>query len=197
MSTSIPKVLFICGSLRFASTNKGLLQAAAKLITPGSVEIVYPNIELPFYNGDLECSTDPNCVEVKTPYIVQLLRDQFDSADAILIATPEYNGSYPAILKNALDWMTRSKDGKSRTLKNLPIGVISSAGGGGMEVQEAIKKFTLRLKGHFIEFPQAVGIQSAYKFDPKTGDLVDTSVLPALQKAVDAVVAAAGNLWFP
>jgi chromate reductase len=177
--TTLPKILFISGSLRSASANRGLLRAAAKLVPAGSVDIIYPSIKLPFYDGDLETSKSNG-----RPDSVQILWDQFHAADAVLIATPEYNGSYPAILKNALDWMTRTSHG-AHPLTDLPMAVISVAGGGGAEVQEALKKFTMRLKGTPIELPSPIQFRSA-KFD-----LTDKSTLSALEGAVHAVVDAA------
>lgn len=191
------QVLFISGSLRTASANRGLLRAAAKLVSveetkdAREVEVIYPNIELPFYDGDLE-SKSPN----GRPSAVQTLWDQFHAADAVLIATPEYNGSMPPVLKNALDWMTRTTHGCNplATFGGLPIGVMTAAGGGGSEVQEVIRKFILRLKAKWVEFARPIKLLTArapLKFDSETGDLVDTTVLPDIDVAVKTLIEAA------
>src|SRR5919199_1271418 len=93
------RVLGISGSLRRDSYNSMLLRAAAELL-PSGVELeVYDGLKaIPPYDADDEAVHDPS---------VHALREAIAEADAVLIATPEYNASVPGVLKNALDWVSR------------------------------------------------------------------------------------------
>ncbi len=91
-----PKLLALSGSLRSASLNTALLRAAQEL--DHAFEWQYANIaDVPLYNDDL----DPEQSSVLR------LKSQIKAADALLIATPEYNYSVPGVLKNAIDWASR------------------------------------------------------------------------------------------
>ena len=93
-------VVTLVGSLRADSHNRQLAQAAAALLPAGSHVTNADFSALPFYSEELD-------VEGKTPDSVQALRQQLAAADAVIIATPEYNGSLPGGLKNAIDWASR------------------------------------------------------------------------------------------
>ena len=96
------KVLAISGSLRRDSLNTRLLRAAAELAPSGvEVELLDPSVlkELPIYDQDDD--------GVNPPVAARRLRGAIRLADAILIATPEYNGTIPGGLKNAIDWASR------------------------------------------------------------------------------------------
>src|SRR5690349_5011349 len=112
------RVLAIAGSLRAASHNAALLRAAAG--THGDVEVVlYDGLKsIPPYDEDDEATAGP---------AVQELRDAVADADAVLIATPEYNGSLPGALKNALDWASRPFD--ENPFRGKPVGVLSASTG--------------------------------------------------------------------
>lgn len=92
-------VLGISGSLRKASYNTALLHAAVDLMPPGMTLEVFDLLPLPMFNQDCE---EP------LPEAVVVFRDRIAQADALLIATPEYNSSITGALKNALDWASRS-----------------------------------------------------------------------------------------
>ena len=114
------KILVLAGSLRRDSYNRALTRAAA-LSASGEVSIeTFEELRaLPFYDGDLEASGDPA--------IVADLRRAIARADALLIATPEYNGSTSGVLKNALDWASRGPD---RILAGKPVAVMGTSTGG-------------------------------------------------------------------
>jgi chromate reductase len=93
------RILGISGSLREGSHNARLLRAAADLLPPGAELDVFDRLgEVPPFNEDAE--SDP-------PEPVLALKRAIADADAVLIATPEYNHSIPGVLKNALDWVSR------------------------------------------------------------------------------------------
>jgi chromate reductase, NAD(P)H dehydrogenase (quinone) len=116
------KVLAVSGSLRADSYNTRLLREAAAA-APGGVELELfdPSLiaELPLYDQDLEGDD--------APLSVQRLREAWAEADAILFATPEYNGSVPGGLKNAIDWASRPK--LEAALTNQTVAVIGASTG--------------------------------------------------------------------
>ena len=93
------RLLAISGSVRQGSYNTALLQAAAGCVTGVQFVIWRGLAEIPAYDPDLDGPP--------APLPVAALRQEIDRADAVLIATPEYNGSIPGALKNALDWLSR------------------------------------------------------------------------------------------
>jgi chromate reductase, NAD(P)H dehydrogenase (quinone) len=115
------KVLGIAGSLRPGSYNAQLLRAAAAL-APDGVEVV--ELEglagVPPFDLDREADGD-------TPDAVLAFTDAIEQADGVLIATPEYNGSIPGQLKNALDWA--SVPFPDNVLKNKPVAVVGTSTG--------------------------------------------------------------------
>jgi NAD(P)H-dependent FMN reductase len=88
--------------------------------------------ELPFYNEDID--------NADAPTVVHALRDAAAEADAALVVTPEYNGSIPGVLKNAIDWLSRPFGNSA--LKDKPMGVVGAAAGryGGVWAQDETRK---------------------------------------------------------
>jgi chromate reductase, NAD(P)H dehydrogenase (quinone) len=112
------KVLGISGSLRTKSYNSALLRAAVRLAPAGmAIEIVSIH-DIPQYDGDVE--------ERGFPEPVLAFREKFRRADAVLIATPEYNFSIPGVLKNVIDWLSRPPE---QTITNGKPVAIMGAGG--------------------------------------------------------------------
>lgn len=112
------KILVLVGSLRRDSVNRVLARVAAEN-SPAGVEVaVYSGLEnLPFYNEDID--TD------QVDEAVTRLRDAVAGVDALLIATPEYNGTIPAVLKNAIDWLSRPYG--AGAISGKPVGVLGAA----------------------------------------------------------------------
>jgi chromate reductase len=112
------RLLAISGSLRRRSYNSALLDAAAVECGP-DVEFMFWNglDTIPAYNEDAE----------KAPLSVALLKTEIAAADAILFATPEYNGSVPGALKNVLDWISRPFD--ANPLRDKPVAVVGASQG--------------------------------------------------------------------
>jgi chromate reductase, NAD(P)H dehydrogenase (quinone) len=128
------KILAVSGSLRNDSLNTSLLRAAIAE-APEGVEIeLWEGIgELPIYDQDLDDRAD-------LPESVRRLREDWGSADAILFATPEFNGSVPGGLKNAIDWASRPK--LEAALTNQTVAVIGASIGqfGAMWAQADLRK---------------------------------------------------------
>jgi chromate reductase len=151
------RILGFAGSLRKNSYNKLLLQAAAKLL-PQSAQLELFDLDgIPLYNQDREVQGIPE--------IVKRFKEKIESADAILITTPEYNHSYPGVLKNAIDWASRpyghnSFDGK-------PVAVMSAAPGlfGGVAAQDQLKQVLVALNMHVVAQPAVIVTSAHQKFD--------------------------------
>ena len=138
------RVLGISGSLRQGSYNHALLRAAAERL-PAGVELVeYEGLrEIPPYDADLEAEGTPDAVAE--------LREAVRSADAVLVATPEYNHSIPGALKNALDWVSRPA-GKS-ALSGKPAAAIGASTGmfGAVWAQAEARKVLAALGGRVVQ----------------------------------------------
>ncbi|MGB9248781.1 MAG: NADPH-dependent FMN reductase [Mycobacterium sp.] len=115
------KVLTLVGSLRAASINRQIAGLVTEAAPDGVAVTVFEGLgDLPFYNEDIDNDAD-------VPATVTALRAAAADADAALVVTPEYNGSYPAVIKNAIDWLSRPfGDG---ALKGKPLAVIGGSFG--------------------------------------------------------------------
>lgn len=118
MTTPI-HVVGISGSLRAVSWNTGLLRAAAELLPQGMSLEMIDLAPVPLYNQDLD---KPELL----PDGVRQLRERIRAADALLIATPEYNYSIPGVLKNAIDWASRPIQGSP--LSGKPMAMMGAGG---------------------------------------------------------------------
>uniref|UniRef100_A0A1J3C821 NAD(P)H dehydrogenase (quinone) n=1 Tax=Noccaea caerulescens TaxID=107243 RepID=A0A1J3C821_NOCCA len=156
------RVVALSGSLRKGSYNTGLLRAAIELTkesVPG-MHIEYIDISLlPLINTDLETNGYPPVVEV--------FRQKIRKADSILFASPEYNFSVSAPLKNAIDWASRSPN----VWADKPAAVVSTGGG---RSQYHLRQIGVFLGLHFINEPEFTlnAFQPPKKFDAE-GNLVD------------------------
>jgi NAD(P)H-dependent FMN reductase len=132
------KVLALVGSLRAASINRQIAELATQVAPDGVVVTIFEGLgDLPFYNEEID---DVMNAEAPALAPVAALRAAAAEADAALVVTPEYNGSYPAVLKNAIDWLSRPfGDG---ALKGKPLGVIGGSFGqyGGVWAHDDTRK---------------------------------------------------------
>ena len=127
------KVLVLVGSLRAASVNRQLAELAAETAPDGVTLTLFDGLgELPFYNEDID--NDDVAASVVA------LREAAGDADAALVVTPEYNGSIPGVLKNAIDWLSRPFGNSA--LKGKPMAVIGAAMGryGGVWAHDETRK---------------------------------------------------------
>jgi chromate reductase len=127
------RILGIAGSLRSGSLNRELLRLALEAASEGAETETWDGLrEIPPYDQD---------IEDLEPEAVQAFREAVRGADAVLIATPEYNGSIPGVLKNAIDWASRP-DVLTGAFRNKPVAVITASNGmfGGMWAGAELKK---------------------------------------------------------
>ena len=128
------KVLGLVGSLRAASINRQIAELATEAAPDGVAVTIFEGLgDLPFYNEDIDNDAD-------VPAAVTALRAVAAEADATLVVTPEYNGSIPAVIKNAIDWLSRPFGDSA--LKGKPLAVIGGAYGqyGGVWAHDETRK---------------------------------------------------------
>ncbi|MEX3651701.1 NAD(P)H-dependent oxidoreductase [Mycolicibacterium fortuitum] len=127
------KVLVLVGSLRAASVNRQIAELAVEQAPDGVTLEIFDRLgELPFYNEDIDTA------DVAEPVVA--LRAAAAGADAALVVTPEYNGSIPGVLKNAIDWLSRPFGNSA--LKDKPLAVVGAALGqyGGVWAHDETRK---------------------------------------------------------
>jgi chromate reductase len=179
------RVLAISGSLRRGSHNTRLLRAATELAPP-SVELeIFDGLkEVPPYDEDGDVGSGPEGA--------RRLREAIANADAILIATPEYNSSLPGQLKNAIDWASRPFP--DNVLRNKPVAVIGASTGtfGAIWAQAEARKVLGATGARVIdvELPVA-GADEAFDGDR----LADEELHHRLTEIVDELVAAVGERY--
>jgi chromate reductase len=164
------KIVGIAGSLRRQSLNRGLL-AAARELAPDGVDLqIHDLADIPLYNGDIE--------KEGIPEPVIRFAEAIAHSDALLVVTPEYNGGIPGVLKNALDWASRSSVGSP--LRSKPVGIMGVSPGrfATARAQEQLKLTLLATKSNiFLGAGVALGqagdkFESGILVDPATRDFV-------------------------
>ncbi len=175
------KIIGIVGSLRAGSYNKMLMNAVKTAAEAKGLALTIANFEsIPFFNQDLEKNP---------PASVATLKEQIKGADAIIIATPEYNRSIPGVLKNATDWTSRpygqnAWDGKL-------VATIGASGGmtGAMAAQYALKQVLLYLNAQVLGQPEFYLGLAQDKFD-KNGMLTDETTKKKINELLDTLIKA-------
>lgn len=128
------RILALVGSLRAGSHNRQLAEAAVKLAPEGAEVVLFEGLaEIPFYNEDID-------VEGGVPAAATKLREAAQAADGFLLFSPEYNGTIPAVLKNAIDWLSRPYG--AGAFGGKPVAVVGTAFGqyGGVWAQDETRK---------------------------------------------------------
>ncbi|WP_417256676.1 NADPH-dependent FMN reductase [Celeribacter halophilus] len=163
-------LLGLSGALRAASTNTKLLHEAARLFGP--CNFTQADLRLPLYDGDLEAEGIP--AEVMT------LAEQIRDADAVVISTPEYNKMISGVLKNALDWVSRSG---VKPWEGKPVAILSAAAGraGGERAQYSLRWAMTPFNAHLLQAPEVLVADSSNAFDNQ-GRLSDPRTVDGLEK---------------
>ena len=169
-------LLGIPGALRKSSANRLLLAEARRLF--GDANHTEADLRLPLYDGDLETSEG-------IPQLVLTLAGQIAAADAIVIATPEYNKSVPGVLKNALDWVSRVK---GNVWRDTPVAICSAADGrgGGDRAQFALRLCLTAFRPRLITGPEVMVANSSTAFGPD-GRLLDPRTVTGLTELMEVL----------
>ena len=177
------KLVGLSGSLRAASFNTGLLRAAAELVPEGSSLTVATPEGIPLYNADLER-------EAGMPEAVERLKAQIIAADALLLATPEYNNGIPGVLKNAIDWLSRPPSDMARVFAGRPVAVIGASPGGlGTVLAQAAWLPVLRTLGTRPWFNGRLMVSRAGSAFDEAGNLTSPEIRTQLQAFLAGFVA--------
>jgi chromate reductase len=173
------RILAFAGSLRKGSYNKALVRAAVELAPENVAMEVFDLEGIPPYNQDLE-NTPPERVNE--------FKDKIKSADALLIATPEYNYSVPGVLKNAIDWASRPKVGNP--LEGKPVAIMSASIGrlGGARAQYHLRQSFVFLNMHPVNQPEVMLPSAADNIDPN-GRLTNEQTRVLIRQLLEALVA--------
>lgn len=175
-------ILVFAGSLRAGSYNKQLAQEAAETARKLGAKVTVIDLNdfpMPFYDADLEAKQG-------MPKNAKRLRALMIASDAVIISSPEYNSSIPAVLKNALDWVSRSEDGGSSrdAYKGKKFAIMSAAAGksGGARGLVHLRSIIEDVGGEVVPFQ--VTVPSAYQ----PGAMDNSSVVSQLQTQLQEVV---------
>ena len=171
------KVLAFAGSLRKGSYNKALIRAALE-VKPDNVSIEVFDLEgIPLYNADDEKQPTQKVVDFK---------NKIQAADALLIATPEYNYSVPGVLKNAIDWASRPNVGNP--LEGKPVAIMSASTGrlGGARAQYHLRQTFVFLNMHPVNKPEIMLSDAPHNVD-QNGNINNETTLKLIRQLIEAL----------
>ena len=180
-------ILGIAGSLRRESYNRSALRAAARLLPDGATLDIFELDGIPGFNQDDERTP---------PAIVVELKRRIRAADAVLIATPEYNYSVPGALKNAIDWASRpygdsAWSGKPAAIMGASVGMIGTA-----RAQYHLRQMFVFLNMFPINQPEVMIGNAATRFDAE-GNLTDETTRGFIRQLLENLVAWTRRLQHP
>ncbi|NJK80296.1 MAG: NAD(P)H-dependent oxidoreductase [Chloroflexaceae bacterium] len=171
------KVLGISGSLRVGSYNTSLLRAAADLLPEGMTLELFDLAAIPLYNADTEAQGFPPTVRE--------LRERIAAADALLIATPEYNYSIPGVLKNAIDWASRPPH--PSPLDSKPTAIVGAGGRvGTARAQLHLRQILMHTNTLLLGRPELFVQRASEQFDA-AGNLTNETTREALQAVLEGL----------
>ena len=189
------KVLVFAGSTRIASFNRKLAREVADMTRARGAEVTHLELgdyDVPMYNADLEARG--------TPADVMKLKQLFWEHPAWIVCTPEYNASYPALVKNTLDWLSSPVktdplwNDDFRFSRGKVVGVLSASPGalGGLRSQSHLIPLLLNL--HCWVAPQTYALSRAGDAFDEQGHLKDESARKRAGSVIDQVLWAAERL---
>jgi chromate reductase len=171
-------ILGFAGSLRKGSYNKALMRAALELVPKDATLELFDLEGIPPFNQDLEN---------QPPERVKQFKQNIRKADAILIATPEYNYSIPGVLKNAIDWASRPYGDNS--FEGKPVGIMSASGGmlGGSRAQYHLRQTFVFLDMRPLNRPEVIVPFAQEKID-QNGRVTDQKTGDKIKELLEALV---------
>ena len=172
------RVLGFAGSLRRASYNRGLIRAAAESAPNGIVVEAFELADIPLYNQDVE--------EAGEPAGVLAFKRAIAAADALLVATPEYNHGVPGVLKNAIDWASRPR--VTSPLRDKAVAVIGASPGTGStaRAQAQLRESFVFTGACVMPLPELLVGAAASHFDGD-GNLTDLATIASLVELLEAL----------
>jgi len=172
-------LLLISGSLRETSMNTGLLRALSEE-APEGIDVSWADLRLPLYDQDEESDFPASAAK---------LRKAILAADAIAIATPEYNRGMSGVLKNAIDWASRPYGENAWAGKRVLVASASPGSIGGALAVYQVKQSLLHLDAEILGQPEVMVGGAAEKFD-EGGRLVDDRTREFLRQAINRLLSA-------
>ncbi|NQZ54761.1 MAG: NAD(P)H-dependent oxidoreductase [Piscirickettsiaceae bacterium] len=187
------KLLFLAGSSRKESINKKLAILAADMARKADAQVTYidlKNFEMPIYDGDFE-------QENGVPDNAKKLKQLFADHDGFFIASPEYNSSMSALLKNSLDWISRPHEENEAPLiafrgKVAALGAVSPGGLGGLRGLVPLRMMLGNIGVTVI--PSQIAVSSGFQAFDEDGQLGDDNQVRMLKATVDEFVKTASQL---
>ncbi|MGB1235058.1 MAG: NADPH-dependent FMN reductase [Planktomarina sp.] len=166
-------LLGISGSLRVDSLNSALVRHAGDVF---GGDFTFADLNLPLYSGDVEVDG--------IPVAVQTLSDQIAAADVIVVATPEYNKNLSGVLKNALDWVSRTEDSP---WKGKPVAIMSATAGrtGGERAQASLRLCLQPFNARVLDGPEVLVGTAHEAFEE--GALINERYAASVAKLMDAL----------
>ena len=181
------KLIFLSGSIRKESLNAKLAKAAVEIAATAGADASYIDLAdypMPIYNGDLEDAEG-------LPETTKTLKKVFEECDGFFIASPEYNSSYSALLKNTIDWLSRTHEENEKPLaafKGKVAAICGTSPGalGGLRGLVTLRMLLGNIGVHVM--PQQLAVSKAMEsFDDK-GNLVDDKQKQSLQNVVQEFI---------
>ncbi|MBK8551455.1 MAG: NAD(P)H-dependent oxidoreductase [Ignavibacteria bacterium] len=169
------KVLGFAGSLRKHSLNRALLRTAVES-KPDQMDIeIFELNDIPLYNGDVEKEGIPDSVKI--------FREKISESDSLLIASPEYNYSFTGVLKNAIDWASRSYPTEISPLHKKPYSIMGASGGmgGTIRSQMHFRQVGAHIDMYAMNKPEVYVTFASKKFN-ESGELNDEPTREHLKK---------------
>jgi chromate reductase len=172
------RILGFAGSLRRGSYNRGLIRAAVELAPPGTALEMFELGDIPLYNQDIQDHGDP-------PAVIAF-KEAIATADALLVATPEYNHCIPGVLKNALDWASRPR--ATSPLRDKPVAILGASPGPGAtaRAQANLREAFVFVGGVVMPLPEVLVGSAAQHFDAD-GNVTDPELRASIVELVQAL----------
>lgn len=185
-----PKLLAFAGSCRRDSFNRKLVAAAARIASEKGAEvelIELGDLPMPIFDEDLEAEG--------TPENATTFKEKLKAADGFLIASPEYNSSYPALVKNVIDWASRPAEGEPTlaAFSGKACGLLAASPGalGGIRMLPQLRLLLSNIVVHVV--PNAFGLGKAHEAFDESGALTNERAIASVTRVVEQTIEIAGR----
>ena len=184
------RLLFVAGATRKASLNKRLARLGAEIANANGIHSAFADLgdyPMPLYDGDLEAAEGP-------PENARKLKALFEVHHGIFIVSPEYNASIPAVLKNAIDWVSRIRDGGEPPLavfktRVFALGSASPGAFGGIRGLTVLRQ-TLEIGTGALVLPDQFSVPRANAAFADNGHLTDKAAMELFKGTIEKLVRA-------